>query len=63
MMLFNCAYYSERAKTDSISTNALFNDKCVAVHGLLSSSRPWAVQYNAALAVTGCVRGISREKL
>ena len=48
---FYCACYSERAKTDPVNTNAQFNDKIEAV------------QYNAALAITGCVRGTSREKL
>ena len=46
-----CAYYSERANTDPVSTNSIFNDKVEAV------------QYNAALAITGCVLGTSREKL
>ena len=50
-MTFYCAYYSDRANTDPINTNALFNDKVEAV------------QYNATLAITGCVRGTSREKL
>ena len=45
-----CAYYSERANTDPVNTNSIFNDKVEAV------------QYNAALAITGCVRGTSREK-
>ena len=48
---FYCAYYSERANTDPINTNALFNDKVDAV------------QYNTALAITGCVHSTSREKL
>ena len=48
---FYCACYSERANTNPINTNALFNDKVEVV------------QYNAALAITGCVRGTSREKL
>ena len=34
-----------------MNTNAQFNDKIEAV------------QYNAAVAITGCVRGTSREKL
>ena len=48
---FNCACYSERAKTGPVNTNAQFNDNIEAV------------QYNAVLAITGCVRGTSREKL
>ena len=48
---FYCACYSERAKTDPVNINAQFNDKIETV------------QYNAALAITGCVRGTSREKL
>ena len=37
--------------SERANTNAIFNDKIEAV------------QYNAALAITGCVRGTSREKL
>ena len=48
---FYCACYSERAKTDPVNTNAQFNDKIEAV------------QYNAALAISGCVCGTSREKI
>ena len=48
---FYCACYSERAKTDPVNINVQFNDKIEAL------------QYNAALAITGCVRGTSREKL
>ena len=48
---FYCNYYSERAKTDPINTNYAFTNKIESV------------QYNAALAITGCVRGTSREKL
>ena len=43
-------YYSERAKSDPINTNYEFTNKIESV------------QYNAALAITGCVRGTSREK-
>ena len=48
---FYCACYSESAKTDPVNTNAQFNNKIEAV------------QYNAALAITGCVLGTSRGKL
>ena len=48
---FYSNYYSERAKSDPINTNYEFNNKIEAV------------QYNAALAITGCIRGTSREKL
>ena len=48
---FYSAYYSERAEADPISTNTRFTDKVEAV------------QYNAELAITGCVRRTSREKL
>ena len=48
---FYSTYYSERAKTDPVNTNFQFNNKIEAV------------QYNASLAITGCVRGTSREKL
>ena len=44
-------YYSERAKSDPINTNYEFTNKIESV------------QYNAALAITGCSRGTSREKL
>ena len=40
-----------KSQNRSVNTNAQFNDKIEAV------------QYNAALAITGCVRGTSREKL
>ena len=48
---FYSTYYSDRSKTDPINTNFRFTNKVEAV------------QYNAALAITGCVRGTSREKL
>ena len=48
---FYSNYYSERAKSDPINTNYEFTNKIESV------------KYNAALAVTGCVRGTSREKL
>ena len=42
---FYSNYYSERAKSDPINTNYEFTNKIESV------------QYNAALAITGCVRG------
>ena len=48
---FYSTYYSERAKTDPVNTNFQFTNKIEAV------------QYSASLAITGCVRGTSREKL
>ena len=48
---FYSNHYSERSKNDPINTNYQFTNKIEAV------------QYNAALAITGCVRGTSREKL
>ena len=48
---FYSNYYSERAKSDPINTNYKFTNKIESV------------QYNDALAITGCVRGTSREKL
>ena len=47
---FYSNYYSERAKSDPINTNYEFTNKIESV------------QYNAALAITGCVRGTSKEK-
>ena len=47
---FYSNYYSERAKSNPINTNYEFTNKIESV------------QYNAALAITGCVRGTSREK-
>ena len=44
-------YYSERAPTDPMKINAQFTNKLESVH------------YNSALAITGCVRGTSKEKL
>ena len=41
---FYRTYYSERSKTDPVNTNFRFTNKVEAV------------QYNAALAITGCVR-------
>ena len=46
---FYCAYYSERARSDQAHTNELFTNKIDAV------------QYNAALAITGCTRGTSKK--
>ena len=43
--------YSERSQTDPINTNSQFTCKIESV------------QYNACLAISGCVRGTSREKL
>ena len=48
---FYSNYYSERAKSDPINTNYEFTNKIEYV------------QYNAALDITGCVRGTSRENL
>ena len=48
---FYSNYYSERAKSDPINTNYEFTNKIESV------------QYNDALAIIGCVRGTSREKL
>ena len=48
---FYSQYYSERAKSDPVNTNCEITNKIEIV------------QYNAALAITGCVRGTSREKL
>ena len=45
------SYYSVRAKTHPVNTNSHFTNKIDAV------------QYNAALAITGCVRGTSRRAL
>ena len=44
-------YYSERAKSDPSNTNYDFSRKIESV------------QYNAALAITGCIRGTNRERL
>ena len=49
--VFSERYYSERAISDPAHTNENFMNKIEAV------------QYNSALAITGCVRGSSREKL
>ena len=48
---FYSKYYSERARSDQVNTNSEFTNKIESV------------QYNASLAITGCVRGTSREKL
>ena len=48
---FSSTYYSERARTDPVNINYQI------------TNRIEAVQYNAAPAVTGCIRGTSREKL
>ena len=48
---FYSEYYSERSKNDPVHTNSQFTNKIESV------------QYNAALAITGCIHGTSREKL
>ena len=48
---FYYAYYSERARSDPAYTTELFTINIDAV------------QYNAATAITGCIRGTSKEKL
>ena len=48
---FSKEYYSERAPTDPMKINAQFTNELEPV------------QYNSALAITGCVRGTSKEKL
>ena len=49
--IFSSQYYSERASSDPLHNNEQFTNKIEAV------------QYNSALAITGCVRGTLREKL
>ena len=49
--IFSSEYYSERASSDPMHVNEQFTNKIEAV------------QYNSALAITGCIRGTSREKL
>ena len=49
--IFSSEYYSERASADPIHTNEHFTNKIEAV------------QYNSALAITGSIRGTSKEKL
>ena len=49
--IFSSEYYSERASSDPLHNNEQFTNKIEAV------------QYNSALAITGCIRGTSREKL
>ena len=44
-------YYCERAKSDPVNTNHEFTYKIESI------------QYNAALPISACVRGISKEKL
>ena len=44
-------YYSERASSDPLHNNDQFTNKIEAV------------QYNSALAITGCIRGTARGKL
>ena len=51
MMIFYGVYYSERARSDRADTNELFTNKI------------GTVQYNAALAITGCAWVTSKEKL
>ena len=48
---FCSKYYCERAKSDPVNPNHEFTYKIESI------------QYNAALAITACVRGTSREKL
>ena len=48
---FYSKHYSERAKSEPVITNSEFTNKIESV------------QYNAVLAITGCVRETSREKL
>ena len=48
---FSNEYYSERALTDPMNTHLQFTNKLVSV------------QYNSAMALTGCIRGTSEEKL
>ena len=50
MMIFQ-HYYSERARADPVNTNYQITNKIEAV------------QYNAALAITGCIRSTFRAKL
>ena len=49
--IFSSEYYSEKASSDPLHNNEQFTNKIEAV------------QYNSALAITGCIRGTSREKL
>ena len=49
--IFSSEYYSERASSDPLHNNEQFTNKIEAV------------QYNSALAITGCIRGTLREKL
>lgn len=48
---FSKAYFTERASTDPIHLNESF------------SNRIENVQYRSALAITGCIKGTSRERL
>ena len=48
---FYSAYSSERARSDPVNTNYQFTNKIESI------------QYNAALAITGCIRSTSKEKL
>ena len=48
---FISEYFSERASSDPVNINEQFTSKIEAV------------QYNSALAITGCIRGTSKEKL
>jgi hypothetical protein len=48
---FTREYFSERASADPIRINEQFNNKIETV------------QYNSALAITGCIRGTSKQKL
>ena len=49
--VFSSKYYTERSKTDPVNKNYHFTNKIEEI------------QYNAALAITGCFRGSNREKL
>ena len=49
--IFSSEYYSEIASSDPLHNNEQLTNKIEAV------------QYNPALAITGCIRGTSREKL
>ena len=49
--IFSSEYYSERASSDPLHNNEQFTNEIEAL------------QYNSALAITGCIRVTSREKL
>ena len=54
-------YNSERARTDPVNTERARTDPVNTNFHFINKIE--AVQYNAALAITGSVRGSSREKL